>query len=174
MEIIINEAGGWDSGWVQAIGSIAAIVVGFAYVAVQHVLDIRREQARQREMTEYMAHLAADLLFNLREILGVFEMNHGIGQAVRPIAGDRITEQVIGEFLTLSPQDSGSAYFTRVCRRIGLFGLTFAHAANSACNGSAIEEATLIEMRKALAVVEPATAELQRLTGIAGPDRNPS
>lgn len=174
MEIIIKEAGGWDSGWVQAWGSIAAIVVGFAYVAMQNGHATKLERSRQNEFRVYIAMLAADLERSFKVAVSTFDVASQTGTTIRETVGTKVSEIVAGELLAVSPNDCGSSVFTQASRKIGLYALAFTKAASHGCaDGQVISGDTVAEMRRHLEVINGVMQPLRALAGLEH-DQSPS
>lgn len=175
MEIIFREAGGWDSGWVQAIGSIVAIFVGFAYVALQNRHSTKLEEKRHRAFCFYIADLAGDLEAHFVDAVKTFADASETGSNVRSANGGLMAQTVCNELLTVSPNDCGSSSFTKLTRKIALFGHAFdAIGREAAASGEIISPQTVTQLRAHLHIIQEVMPALRALAGLAADHRNSS
>lgn len=164
-----------DSGWVQAWGSIGAILVGFVYVALQNHHATKLEQQRQREYAQFIAYLASDLERHFDAAWTTFDTACRTGGAVKPINGGLLAQTVCNELLTVSPTDCGSAHFTQLARKIALFGQAFvAVARDGSADNQDIRPEIVRQLGEHLKVIKESVPPLRSIAGLQADQSNAS
>lgn len=116
----------WDSGWVQAWGSIGAILVGFGYVGLQRHWAQQDIVETRRQVRSHALSLVSSALAAVDKRLSMFETVQEKGGAVGKMGASDGISLVGQELLLVSPVDCGSAAFSMLCRQAGLYAHHFA------------------------------------------------
>lgn len=126
-----------DSGWVQAIGSVAAIIVGFVYVALQNHWQAEAKRKEQKDFRRYTRDLVDQQMSYLGQTLATFQSANASGDCVLSNFRRDGSDIVADELLTVRPSDCGHASFTLLVRKVALHSKAFADIA--AATASTVE-----------------------------------
>lgn len=138
--LVLAQIPKWDSGWVQAIGSIAAILSGFAYVALQQHFARRELRRRENEMRKYVEKLTADAVETFQDRLTLFEDILEKGAGVRWTSARDPLDMAADEMLSITPNDLGSARLAIEVRKVGQWMKIVAHNTGQATAEAATTE----------------------------------
>lgn len=118
----------WDSGWVQAIGSITAIGSGFAYVAFQQQFARKELRLRESWMRDHVEALVADALDTFDQRLKLLEHMLSTGEQIRATSARDPMDIVADELLLIAPGDLGSGKMAIEVRKVGHWIKIVVHA----------------------------------------------
>ena len=153
----------WDSGWVQAIGSIGAIGVGIAYIYLQNRWQKQHREAQERELRRYFVNFVASALDDQDNTIALFESALRGGQRVASTLA-RDSQDIMGdELLATSAVACGSGTFAIQTRKAGFHAKAFAHSSSTAIANGNINPAALADMRKYREAVQKAANVMARL-----------
>lgn len=133
MMTTLQSVAGWlDPDWFQAIGSVVAILAGFAYIALQHWLTRRKELQSQAEMRLHAIELCRSIVDWQIAVLKIFELSHQTGTATMIYHPPRPIMALATELLTMPVTDLGETKLASAARRVGGNAIAFTDVADQA------------------------------------------
>lgn len=149
--------------WIQAFGSVGAILVGFAYVGFQQRLKDKERAASRDETLDFVLELLSANVRDMDDALSYFETAHQQGRSVAPTLSRRSQEVIADELLTMGPAQLGTLASLEV-RRAAYWSRAFADAVNSSFATERSPSAETVDTMKRLqAGVKSAAARLREL-----------
>lgn len=147
--------------WVQAWGSIGAILVGFAYVAFQNHWQLRQRRSDEREYRLYVVTLIDSALSAQDEIVSVFQeaalKNLGVD-----LDAERDNQDIVAdELLTVTPDIVGRADFALLTRQAGHFTKAFSGRALRVRRGGPVDQSTITALLHMRSMIEHAAIQLR-------------
>ena len=154
-----------NSGWVQAIGSIIAIIAGFAYVGLQNHWQGAARARLEREYRRYIVGVAGVACDSTADAFLKFSAAQAGGYQLTAMPGRDHLDIVAEELLGVTALSSGKAEFTWKCRQIGHFSKQFSSVtASIAESGEAVTEADVQTLKICRNAILAAWEALKPLT----------
>lgn len=132
--LLLGQIPRWDSGWVQAVGSIAAIISGFAYIALQNRWQRNDRIARERAMRRHVQEVGVSCVEEMERRVRDFNQAAYDGRKLASHTFRDALDILGDELVAVSPTDCNSADISTKAREIGLHAKAFAHRASELTN----------------------------------------